>query len=94
MPDPEIIFLDEPTSGVDPENRRNFWMQIYELKKKQKTILVTTHNLDEAEFADRILIIHQGNIVVEGEPDDLLKQGRYSSLEDLFKEAVTRHEEN
>jgi len=92
MTDPDVIFLDEPTSGVDPENRRNFWMRIYELKKKGKTLLVTTHNLDEAEFADRILIIHRGKIVAEGEPRVLLHQNDVESIEELFKLKVTGHE--
>lgn len=92
MPDPEIILLDEPTSGVDPENRRRFWMRIYELKTSGKTILVTTHNLDEAEFADRILIIHKGRIIREGEPSALMEQEKTDSMEELFKEAIGSHE--
>lgn len=89
LPDPEIIFLDEPTSGVDPVNRRRFWMQINELKKNNKSILVSTHNLDEAEFSDRILIIHRGIIVAEGAPSDLKVQGNFDSIEELFKKAVS-----
>jgi len=92
--DPEIILLDEPTSGVDPEIRRNFWTKIYELKKQGKTILVTTHNLDEAEYADRILIIHQGKIVLRGEPSELMKAGETDSMEKLFEKAVTDYETN
>ncbi len=92
--DPEIILLDEPTSGVDPEVRREFWVKIYDLKKKGKTILVTTHNLDEAEYADRILIIHKGRIVLEGEPSELMRAEKTESMERLFREAVTDHETN
>lgn len=92
MTDPEIILLDEPTSGVDPENRRRFWMQIYDLKKAGKTILVTTHNLDEAEYADRILIIHKGNIICSGEPEILIKEHNTSSIEELFKQAIRENE--
>lgn len=92
--DPEIILLDEPTSGVDPEVRRNFWTKIYELKKQGKTILVTTHNLDEAEYADRILIIHQGQIVLKGNPSELMKAKKADSIEKLFKRAVTENETN
>jgi ABC-2 type transport system ATP-binding protein len=92
MPNPEIIFLDEPTSGVDPENRRDFWMQIYNLKKAGKTILVTTHNLDEAEYADRVIIIHRGNIIRQGEPFALLEREGTDSMESLFKRAVESHE--
>jgi len=92
MPDPEIVLLDEPTSGVDPENRRDFWMQIYELKRKGKTILVSTHNLDEAEYADRIIIIHRGNIILEGDPSALLEQEGADTIETLFKRAIENHE--
>jgi ABC-2 type transport system ATP-binding protein len=88
MTDPEIIFLDEPTSGVDPEVRRSFWFEIYRLKKLGKTVLVSTHNLDEVEYADRMLIIHRGNLLVEGEPDRLLKQQDKTSIEELFKDAI------
>ncbi|MCP4218192.1 MAG: ABC transporter ATP-binding protein [bacterium] len=88
MTDPEIIFLDEPTSGVDPEVRRNFWYDIYSLKKAGKTILVSTHNLDEVEYADRMIIIHRGNIILEGEPDALLEKYKKDSIETLFKDAI------
>jgi ABC-2 type transport system ATP-binding protein len=88
MTDPDVIFLDEPTSGVDPESRREFWKRIYKLKKEGKTLLVTTHNLDEAEFADRILILHQGVIVAEGEPEELLRLNDVDSMEELFKKMV------
>ncbi len=92
MSDPEIVLLDEPTSGVDPENRRDFWMRIYGLKKAGKTILVTTHNLDEAEYADRVIIIHRGNIILEGEPFVLLEKDKADSMETLFKRAIKNHE--
>lgn len=88
MTDPEIIFLDEPTSGVDPEVRRNFWFEIYRLKKEGKTILVSTHNLDEVEYADRMIIIHRGNIILEGEPEALQKFHKKESVEALFKDAI------
>ncbi|MCP5051915.1 MAG: ABC transporter ATP-binding protein [bacterium] len=88
MPDPEIIFLDEPTSGVDPEVRRNFWFDIYHLKKLGKTILVSTHNLDEVEYADRMLILHRGNLLLEGEPDGLLQLKGKSSIHELFRDAI------
>jgi len=92
MPDPAIVLLDEPTSGVDPENRRDFWMRIYNLKREGKTILVTTHNLDEAEYADRIIIIHRGKIIREGEPSLLLEREGMDSMEGLFQRAVQNHE--
>lgn len=92
MTDPEIIFLDEPTSGVDPEVRRSFWMEIYHLKKKGKTILVSTHNLDEVEYADRIIIIHRGHIIIEGEPGFLQEKHHKDSIEELFKDAIIQYD--
>ncbi|MCP5102141.1 MAG: ABC transporter ATP-binding protein [bacterium] len=92
MTNPEIIFLDEPTSGVDPEVRRNFWLEIYDLKQQGKTILVSTHNLDEVEYADRLLILHKGNLIVEGEPENLLKKHKKNSVEELFKDAILQYE--
>jgi ABC-2 type transport system ATP-binding protein len=94
MTDPEIIFLDEPTSGVDPRVRRNFWMEIYRLKKRGKTILVSTHNLDEVEYADRIIIIHRGNIIIQGEPGYLQEKHRKDSIEELFKDAIIEYDRN
>jgi ABC-2 type transport system ATP-binding protein len=92
LADPPILFLDEPTSGVDPEARRQFWAEIYELKERGKTILVTTHNLDEAEYADRILIINRGIIVAQGSPLALKKERGVGSVEELFKEVLRDHE--
>lgn len=92
MTDPEIVFLDEPTSGVDPVVRRDFWMQIYELKKKGRTILVSTHNLDEVEFADRVIIIHHGNIILQGEPSHLQEKHKKNSMEELFREAIVQYQ--
>ena len=94
LPGPEIILLDEPTSGVDPEARRLFWNEIYGLKTQGKTLLVSTHNLDEAEYCDRIIIIHNGEIVAAGAPDELLRQRRKTSIEELFKDAISEHGQN
>jgi ABC-2 type transport system ATP-binding protein len=94
IPDPEILLLDEPTSGVDPEVRRNFWQEIYSLKKSGKTVMVTTHNLDEVAYADRIVILHRGNIIVEGEPSELVRKYKVDSVETLFREAVKDDEGN
>lgn len=92
MPGPEIILLDEPTSGVDPETRRHFWMDIYALKKAGKTLLVTTHNLDEAEYADRLIILHQGRVVAKGEPGALLEEEQAADMEQLFKKVLKNNE--
>jgi len=69
--DPPILFLDEPTSGVDPISRRNFWDLIYSLAERGVTILVTTHYMDEAEFCDRLVLIYQGKIIAQGPPREL-----------------------
>jgi ABC-2 type transport system ATP-binding protein len=74
--------------------RRQFWNEIYQLKKNGKTLLVTTHHLDEAEYCDRVIIIHNGEIVLQGEPAELLQQNRQTSIEDLFKEVISRHGQN
>ena len=92
MPGPEIILLDEPTSGVDPETRRHFWMDIYALKKAGKTLLVTTHNLDEAEYADRLIILHQGRVVAKGRPAALLEEEQAADMEQLFKKVLKNNE--
>ncbi len=86
--EPDIIVLDEPTSGVDPEIRREFWYEIYKLKERGKTILVTTHNLDEVEYTDRLLILHYGNLLVEGELNTLLKQHDKQSINHLFSSVI------
>ncbi len=70
--DPELIFLDEPTTGFDPAARRNAWETIRSLKRLGKTVLLTTHYLDEAQaLADRVAIIKDGRIIIEGQPDEL-----------------------
>jgi ABC-2 type transport system ATP-binding protein len=69
--EPSILFLDEPTSGVDPISRRNFWDLIYAMAEKGVTVLVTTHYMDEAEFCDRLLLIYQGRVIAAGPPRDL-----------------------
>jgi ABC-2 type transport system ATP-binding protein len=77
--DPELIFLDEPTTGFDPVARRNAWDTIRSLKALGKTILLTTHYLDEAQaLADRVAIIKEGRILVEGAPDELVGAGAAS----------------
>jgi ABC-2 type transport system ATP-binding protein len=73
--DPEIVFLDEPTTGLDPRARRDVWEAIRELKSRGKTVFLTTHYMDEAYYlADRIDIIHKGKIVAEGSPEDLINR--------------------
>jgi ABC-2 type transport system ATP-binding protein len=66
--EPPIIFLDEPTSGVDPISRRHFWELIYEQAGRGVTVFVTTHYMDEAEYCDRIALIYRGELIALGTP--------------------------
>ncbi len=68
---PQMLFLDEPTAGVDPVSRRAFWDLLYDLAESGTTIFVTTHYMDEAENCQRLAFIHQGRIVAEGTPDEI-----------------------
>jgi ABC-2 type transport system ATP-binding protein len=72
--DPPILFLDEPTSGVDPIARRNFWDLIYQLAKGGQTILVTTHYMDEAEYCHRLALIYRGKLIALGVPEALKRE--------------------
>ena len=74
MHKPELLFLDEPTSAVDPENRREFWEQLFDLSDQGTTILLTTHYMDEAERCHRLAIMEAGEIRADGEPEELMAQ--------------------
>ncbi|OGL42973.1 MAG: ABC transporter ATP-binding protein [Candidatus Schekmanbacteria bacterium RBG_13_48_7] len=89
--DPEILFLDEATGGVDPITRRNFWDIIGELANNGKTIFVTTHYMDEAEYCHRIVIMAAGKIVVTGSPIKLKQQFNKKSIEELFIDLVKQN---
>jgi drug efflux transport system ATP-binding protein len=82
--DPKIVFLDEPTGGVDPITRRQFWDMIYEASADGKTIFVTTHYMDEAEYCDRISIMVDGNISALGTPGELKQKYKVDSIDDVF----------
>ncbi|HEY2482796.1 MAG TPA: ATP-binding cassette domain-containing protein, partial [Caulobacteraceae bacterium] len=71
MHEPAVLFLDEPTSGVDPLTRREFWLHINAMIERGVTVMVTTHFLDEAEYCDRIGLVYRGRLIAEGSPDDL-----------------------
>ena len=71
---PELVFLDEPTGGVDPAARRAFWDLIHELAQQGTTVLVTTHYLDEAEYCHKVFLMHKGQIILEGKPNILKEQ--------------------
>jgi ABC-2 type transport system ATP-binding protein len=78
--EPPILFLDEATSGVDPISRRNFWDLIYAMAQEGRTILVTTHYMEEAEFCDRLVLIFQGRIIAQGTPSELKGEVRETIL--------------
>ncbi|MCF8033631.1 MAG: ATP-binding cassette domain-containing protein [Desulfarculaceae bacterium] len=89
MHHPHILFLDEPTSGVDPLARREFWRRINALAERRVTVLVTTHFMEEAEYCDRVVIMDRGKLLAEGTPEEL-KQAHHTednpdpTMEDAF----------
>lgn len=84
MHHPSVLFLDEPTSGVDPITRREFWNHINGLVGKGVTIMVTTHFMDEAEYCDRIALVYRGKIIKMDTPDKLKESAHAATLEDAF----------
>jgi ABC-2 type transport system ATP-binding protein len=84
MHDPAIVFLDEPTSGVDPVTRRQFWDMIYEAANGGITVFLTTHYMDEAEYCERVSIMVDGRIEALGTPGELKKQFNVESMEEVF----------
>jgi ABC-2 type transport system ATP-binding protein len=97
MHEPAVLFLDEPTSGVDPLSRREFWSHINAMVERGVTVMVTTHFLDEAEYCDRVGLVYRGRLIAEGSPDDLKERahtdGRAApTLEDAFIALVSEEE--
>lgn len=90
MHNPPILFLDEPTSGVDPLTRREFWNHINSMVEKGVTVMVTTHFMDEAEYCDRIALIYQGRAIKIGTPDELKKAGE--TMEDAFIRLINEYQ--
>lgn len=82
--EPKIVFLDEPTGGVDPITRRQFWEMIYTQADKGTTIFVTTHYMDEAEYCDRVSIMVEGKIEALDSPKNLKKEFKAESMNDVF----------
>lgn len=82
--DPKVVFLDEPTGGVDPITRRKFWEMIYEAAGQGVTVFVTTHYMDEAEYCDRISIMNQGKIVEIGTPREIKDRLAVESIDEAF----------
>ena len=81
---PQIVFLDEPTGGVDPITRRQFWEQIYQAAERGITVFVTTHYMDEAEYCDRVSIMVDGKIRALDSPRNLRKQFEVPTMDDVF----------
>jgi ABC-2 type transport system ATP-binding protein len=84
MHGPAVIFLDEPTAGVDPAARRGFWSMIHTLATQGTTVIVTTHYMDEASRCGRIALLSQGHLIALGTPDEVAKQVGGKTLEDAF----------
>ena len=84
--EPQIVFLDEPTGGVDPVTRRQFWNMIYDASDRGITIFVTTHYMDEAEYCDRVSIMVDGKIAALDTPANLKKQFSAKTMDDVFYE--------
>ena len=87
---PRIVFLDEPTSGVDPVSRRHFWALIHNMAAEGTTVFVTTHYMEEAEYCDRISIMELGRIIALGTPAELKERFSKSSVEEVFVHLLTR----
>ncbi|WP_419954488.1 ABC transporter ATP-binding protein [Neobacillus niacini] len=84
---PDVLILDEPTVGIDPELRKSIWSELYRLKNEGKTILVTTHVMDEAEKCDCLAMVRNGEIITSGSPSALKNQYGITSLEEVFLQA-------
>lgn len=90
--EPPILFLDEPTSGVDPITRRSFWDLIYSLSEHGQTIFVTTHYMDEAEYCHRLALMDRGRVIALGTPAELKASMNLRSMEEVFVAAIEREE--
>ncbi len=89
--DPEIAFLDEPTTGLDPQSRRSVWDFILSLKARQRTVVLTTHYMEEAEvLCDRVAIIDHGSLIALGTPAELKAQHGAKDLEEVFLQLTGR----
>ncbi|MEV9527773.1 ATP-binding cassette domain-containing protein [Aliarcobacter butzleri] len=93
MHEPKVLFLDEPTSGVDPITRKEFWTHINGMVKKGVSIMVTTHFMDEAEYCDKIMLIYKGKNIASGTPDELKALvGSNASMQDAFITLVKKYD--
>jgi ABC-2 type transport system ATP-binding protein len=92
--EPPILFLDEPTSGVDPIARREFWDLIYQLSETGHTVFVTTHYMDEAEYCHRLALMYKGKIVALDTPAALKQEAGKASMEEVFVATIEEEERN
>jgi len=92
--EPPILFLDEPTSGVDPIARREFWDLIYQLSENGHTVFVTTHYMDEAEYCHRLALMYKGKIVAMDTPAALMQAAGKNSMEEVFVSTIEEEERN
>jgi ABC-2 type transport system ATP-binding protein len=90
---PDLVFLDEPTAGVDPASRKRFWRLIRERAARGMTVLVTTHYMDEAELCDRLAFMSRGHLIGVGTPSEITARFGLSSIEAVFIELQRRDEE-
>lgn len=88
--DPEVVFLDEPTGGVDPITRRQFWELIYRTANEGTTVFVTTHYMDEAEYCHRVSIMVDGKIRALGTPSELKSRYHASGMDEVFRQLATK----
>jgi len=82
--DPTLLILDEPTVGIDPTLRLNIWKELHDLKLQGKSIVITTHVMDEAAKCDKLALIRDGKIIATGTPDELISEFNVSSIEEVF----------
>ena len=87
---PKVVFLDEPTGGVDPITRRRFWEMIYDATARGITVFVTTHYMDEAEYCDRVSIMVDGRIEALDSPDNLKKQFNAKNMDEVFQQLARK----
>ena len=95
--EPPILFLDEPTSGVDPLARREFWQRINALAEGGVTVLITTHFMDEAEYCDQLVLMSLGEVLAQGSPQEIREQAKDAahpepSMEEAFIHLIQEHE--
>ena len=90
---PKVLFLDEPSAGVDPISRRDFWNLIRQISDEGTTVFVTTHYMDEAEYCERLCLIFKGKLIAIGSPEELKQKNNVQSMEKLFVKLIRGYTE-